>query len=226
MGVYLEDITIHDGILTNNEMMELRRLCPNLTTVRFRWLTEEGVPERKASTRARYFWSPVPLLSPLDASKLTGLVLETFGNGASPTMKTMEEMKQTLAPTPSLRDLCLYDVLDTLTPRDLKEVHQFCPQLNSLTIRGQTLSTDGIDGDDETPMMNNDDWSAPLRYLVLDFQSGRSRYAFWFDFIGAKYSDLESLTLVSSASSLVSQRPSLAERERAAYQNSPSVASI
>lgn len=136
MGVYLEDITIHDGILTNNEMMELRRLCPNLTTVRFRWLTEEGVPERKAITRARYFWSPVPLLSRLDASKLTGLVLETFGNGASPTMKTMEEMKQTLAPTPSLRDLCLYDVLDTLTPRDLKEVHQFCPQLNSLTIRG------------------------------------------------------------------------------------------
>lgn len=224
LGVYLEDVTIHDGILMHKQMTDLRRLCPNLTNVRFRWLTKQGVPDRKDGTRARYFWSPVPLLSRLDASKLTRLVLESFENGVSTTMKTMEQLKQTLALTPSLRDLSLYDVLDTLTPQDLKEIHQFCPQLNSLTIRGQTLSTAAIDGnivndsDDETLMINNDDWSPSLRYLALDFNCGMSRYAFWFDFIGAKYPELECLTLVSSAPCLVSRRPGFVERERAACQ--------
>lgn len=222
LGVYLQDVTVHDGILMQNEMTALGRLCLNLTNVRFRWMTKQGVQERKDGTRARFFWSPVPFLSRLNASKLTRLILKSFDDGAYTGMKTMEQLKRTLALTPSLRDLCLHGVLDTLTMHDLKELHELCPPLTSLTIKAKALSIAAIDSniiddnDNETLMMSNDDWSSSLRYLALDFNRGMSRYAFWLDFIGEKYPELESLTLVSSELSLPSQRPGFVERERAA----------
>ncbi|KAI8139162.1 hypothetical protein BJV82DRAFT_673022 [Fennellomyces sp. T-0311] len=193
LGQYIRSLELSDGLMTTNAIKQLALLCPDVSSVLFRWDNSQTSPEQ-VTDLTRAFRTPTRLFEYFHPSSLVQLSLEAGPSFPSAPLRRMSDMTfKVLHHLPQLQSLKMrYAVYITI--KDMQKLHSLCQTLKHLHIDWAS-----IEFDDASMSWDEIETVTPARTMQsFTFPNpvwcrSRSFEGPWFKFITHKYPALKSL---------------------------------
>ncbi|KAI7855349.1 hypothetical protein BDC45DRAFT_568249 [Circinella umbellata] len=146
LGHYVRELKICDGFMTEKQMTDLKRACPNITSLTFRWQDSKAHEEHVYSSidtllndnsptkkNQRYFGIPKKIMEMFPC--VTQLTLECEAKWRRTRPRLLHDfIRNYLFATHHVQFLTLNNVSRNLCYRQLDLIHEACPNLIQLEI--------------------------------------------------------------------------------------------
>ncbi|KAG2221273.1 hypothetical protein INT45_012394 [Circinella minor] len=225
LGHYVRELKINDGFMTEKQMTELKRACPNITSLTFRWQDSKAheahvyssidLSNEKSHTKKnrRYFGIPKKIMAMFPCVTQFTLECEAKWRRTRPLLLD-DFIQHYLFATHNLQSLTLNNVLRKLCYRSLDLIHEACPNLMRLVIvvsssssSSSSSSTSDDDGYLEKPIrlrnLDGPEWPhqklVRIQHITLSDHSTQSTMTLekCIRYFAARYPDLRSISFTN-----------------------------
>ncbi|KAI9261461.1 hypothetical protein BDA99DRAFT_560338 [Phascolomyces articulosus] len=199
VGEHVRSLELQDGLMLPEAMKKLAKLCPNVTSLLFKWYNFPDHRMGPTTDTTYLFRSPVPFFSYFHPSTLTSLTLKGHRN-TSGIIHSPRRPDVMIFPVlrfaPQLESLKLLVHALIMTIDDLEELHRLCPKLQHFEWLPKTrLEGVGLaPGTIITPTHTMKKLVLPHHSVWYDIDIRTSP---WWTYVCTKYPSVKTLVLYS-----------------------------